>query len=187
MEIEHHRDLAREFPDLKQRIHELKLADPVFRELYREYQEVDDEVYRIEQDIEARSDEYTENLKRRRVHLKDQLYAMLTGRDAAIGEDGEHVVRQKFRVPIDHGAVAREWIQRGYSCRGFVDPPGQEWRDFVHETNELVTVVEGRLEVQMLGERHVLEPGDELFIPRSAIHTVRNIHDGTTRWLYGYD
>lgn len=187
MDIEHHRDLAHEFPELKQRIHELKLADAAFRDLYREYQDVDDEIYRIEQEIEARSDAYTEDLKRRRVHLKDQLYAVLTGRAALPREDSEYVIRRRFRVPVDHGAVARDWSQRGYSCRVFTDPPGQEWRDFVHETNELVTVVEGRLEVEMGGERYALECGDELFIPRGVSHTVRNIHDGTTRWLYGYD
>lgn len=187
MEIEHHRDLAQEFPELKQRIHELKLADPVFRERYREYQEMDDEVYRIEQGIEARSDEYTENLKRRRVHLKDELYAMLTGGMGGSNRNNEHVLRHKFRIPIDHGAVARNWIERGYSCDAFVDPPGQEWRDFVHDTNEVVTVVEGGLQVEMMGKQLTLNPGDELFIPRGVSHTVRNIHPGATRWLYGYD
>ncbi len=37
MEIEHHRDLAHEFPELKQRIHELKLSSVQFRGLYAEY------------------------------------------------------------------------------------------------------------------------------------------------------
>ena len=31
------------------------------------------------------------------------------------------------------------------------------------------------------------EPGDEVFIPKGSVHSVRNLHDGTTRWLYGYD
>jgi len=26
-----------------------------------------------------------------------------------------------------------------------------------------------------------------MHIPRGAVHSVRNIHAGTTRWLYGYD
>jgi len=83
--------------------------------------------------------------------------------------------------------VVRDWIQRGFSCEAFTDPPGQEWRHFVHDTNELVTVVEGRLDVTLHGENYLLEPGDELFIPRGAEHTVRNLHTGKTRWLYGYD
>jgi quercetin dioxygenase-like cupin family protein len=57
----------------------------------------------------------------------------------------------------------------------------------VHATNELVTVAEGRLEVTVAGKRLVAEPGDEIFIPKGARHSVRNIHSDTTRWLYGYD
>jgi quercetin dioxygenase-like cupin family protein len=83
--------------------------------------------------------------------------------------------------------VAKDWAMRGYSCDEFRDPPGREWKDFVHDTNELVTVVEGRLRVTMGDQTVVLEPGDELFIPRHAVHSVTNIHTGLTRWLYGYD
>lgn len=187
MEIEHHRDLAHEFPELKQRIHELKLSSVQFRGLYAEYQAVDDEVHRIEQEIETPSDDYTEALKTRRVHLKDRLYGMLTGRIPIEAPSDEYVTRHRFRRPVDHGEVARDWVQRGFSCAAFTGPPGQAWRDDRHDTNELVTVVEGRLEVLLHGERYALEPGDELFIPRGARHTVRNIHAGTTRWLYGYD
>jgi len=187
MDAEHHHDLADEFPEFKQRIHELKLASREFRRLYDEYQALDKEIYRIEEEIETPSDDYAEELKRRRVRLKDRLYGMLAGRIPAIAEANEFVTRHKFPVPVNHGGVVRDWIARGYSCRGFTDPPGQEWRDFVHDTNELVTVVDGRLEVSMHGESYVLEPGDELFIPRGAAHTVRNIHADTTRWLYGYD
>ena len=97
------------------------------------------------------------------------------------------VVRGKFADPSDEAAVAADWRARGYSCRRFVDPPGQEWNDFVHGTNELVTVTEGRLALEIAGERLVAEPGDEVFIPRGATHSVHNIHAGTTRWLFGYD
>ncbi len=83
--------------------------------------------------------------------------------------------------------MTRDWIQRGFSCRAFTDPPGQVWRDYVHDTDELVTVVDGRLEVAIHGENWVLAPGDELYIPHRVTHTVRNLHTGTTRWLYGYD
>ncbi len=33
----------------------------------------------------------------------------------------------------------------------------------------------------------VAEPGDEVFIPKGARHSVKNIHVATTQWLYGYD
>lgn len=97
------------------------------------------------------------------------------------------MARGKFSVPVDRGAVYDEWHRRGYSCGLFVDPPGRQWNDFVHDCNELVTVVEGRLKVTVAGQGYVAEPGDEIFIPRGALHSVHNIHTGTTRWLYGYD
>jgi quercetin dioxygenase-like cupin family protein len=69
----------------------------------------------------------------------------------------------------------------------FIDPPGREWNDFVHSTNELVTVVEGTLRMTIDGEELIAEPGDEVFIPKDAYHSVKNIHHATTKWLYGYD
>ncbi len=83
--------------------------------------------------------------------------------------------------------MAESWRARGYSCHLFTDSPGQEWNDFVHATNELVTVLEGRLELTLAGARIQAGPGDEVFIPRDMIHSVKNIHAGTTRWLFGYD
>jgi quercetin dioxygenase-like cupin family protein len=83
--------------------------------------------------------------------------------------------------------VAADWRSRGFSCDLFVDPPGRAWDNFVHATNELVTVAEGCLEVTVAGHRFVAEPGDEIFIPKGAWHSVRNVHPAATRWLFGYD
>lgn len=77
MHGEHHHDLSLEFPELKQRVHDLKLTSPEFNELYAEYEALDKTIYRIEEEIETPSDAYTEELKKKRVHLKDRLYAML--------------------------------------------------------------------------------------------------------------
>jgi quercetin dioxygenase-like cupin family protein len=98
-----------------------------------------------------------------------------------------HVARNKFRLPVQQREVASAWRERGYGCSAFSDPPGREWKDFVHASNELVTVVEGRLMITIAGEALIAEPGDEVFIPRGALHSVKNLHDATTRWLYGYD
>lgn len=76
MVIEHH-DLVHEFPEYRHQIHELKQKDTHFARLFDEYHEVDREIRRIEQEIETPSDAYTEELKKRRVKLKDELYAML--------------------------------------------------------------------------------------------------------------
>ena len=54
-------------------------------------------------------------------------------------------------------------------------------------TNELVTVLEGRLEMTVGDEVMTAEAGDEVFIPRNVLHSVKNVHTATTHWLYGYD
>jgi uncharacterized protein len=73
---EHH-SLAREFPEYKDQIHELKVNNPEFAQLFEKYEDIDKEIYRIEMQIENTSDEYLEGLKIKRVKLKDQLYALL--------------------------------------------------------------------------------------------------------------
>lgn len=97
------------------------------------------------------------------------------------------LVKGKFPRPVDPAAVERDWRRRGYSCHPFRDPPGRIWRDFVHTTNELVTVQRGRLEVTIGGRSLIAEEGDEVFIPRHATHTVRNISERETTWHFGYD
>ena len=94
--------------------------------------------------------------------------------------------RAKFSDPLDVASVEQDWRHRGYSYQRFEDPPGQVWRDFVHSTNEVVMVSEGRLEVEIDGEVFLANPGDEVFIPRNTMHTVANAADGRTAWLFGY-
>lgn len=73
---EHH-DLVHELPEYRDKIHEMKVNDQHFLKLFDEYHEVEHEVRRIEQEIETPSDEYTEELKKKRLYLKDQLLEML--------------------------------------------------------------------------------------------------------------
>ncbi|MDR3416159.1 MAG: YdcH family protein [Nevskia sp.] len=68
-------DLIHEFPEFRERIHELKLGDAHFARLFAEYHELDHEVHRIEQGVETPSDVYCEELKKKRAKLKDELYA----------------------------------------------------------------------------------------------------------------
>ena len=48
-------------------------------------------------------------------------------------------------------------------------------------------MLEGRLELTVGGARVKMGPGDEVFIAAGALHSVCNIHGGTSRWLFGYD
>ena len=70
-------DLIHEFPEYKDQIHDLKTNNTHFAKLFDEYHEVEHEVRRIEENIETTSDDYLEELKKKRLDLKDQLFAML--------------------------------------------------------------------------------------------------------------
>ena len=89
-------------------------------------------------------------------------------------------------TPVDQDSVAADWRERGFSCGLWVDPPGQVWADFVHDTDEIVMVVEGEVEFEIEGEIHRPSAGEELRIPAGASHTVRNLGKTESRWLYGY-
>ena len=70
-------DLLHEFPEYKDKIHELKLSNEHFAKLFAAYHEIEHEVRRIEEGVETTSDEYLEERKKERLNLKDQLFEML--------------------------------------------------------------------------------------------------------------
>ncbi len=76
MVIDNH-PLARDFPELKDRIHTLKTSNSHFARLNADYEAVDKEVIRLETGVEHASDAELETRKKQRVALKDELYAML--------------------------------------------------------------------------------------------------------------
>lgn len=76
MTIEHH-DLHHEFPEMSDKIRELKMKDRHFARLFEEYHDVDKEVRKIEEDVTPAADETLDALRMKRVHLKDDLYSML--------------------------------------------------------------------------------------------------------------
>ncbi|HEA26375.1 MAG TPA: DUF465 domain-containing protein [Ectothiorhodospiraceae bacterium] len=73
---EHH-DLNHEFPEYSDKIHELKTGNAHFAKLFDEYHDADKVVRRIEQELETPSDDYTEEMKKKRLNLKDQLFDMI--------------------------------------------------------------------------------------------------------------
>ncbi len=76
MPVEAH-DLHHEFPEHHELIHTLKESDAHFRKLFDAYHEADKEVHRIEAGVENTSDAYAEDCKKKRLKLKDELFAML--------------------------------------------------------------------------------------------------------------
>jgi uncharacterized cupin superfamily protein len=87
---------------------------------------------------------------------------------------------------VNRKRIEQDWTARGFSCDLWIDPPGREWIDFVHDTDELVMLLEGEEEFEMNGKKYRLSPGEELLIPAGTYHTARNVGAVTSRWLYGY-
>jgi uncharacterized protein YdcH (DUF465 family) len=75
--MQNHHPLISEFPDKKDKIHQLKMNNAHFRRLAFEYEGVDKAIVRIEQGIATTSDAYLEILKKERLLLKDTLFSML--------------------------------------------------------------------------------------------------------------
>lgn len=61
-----------EFPEFDSKISSLKTSNSHFRKLYEEYNNIDKEIYHLEV-TEKFSDAPLENLKKKRVFLKDEL------------------------------------------------------------------------------------------------------------------
>ena len=106
----------------------------------------------------------------------------------ADSHDGDQpkLVKAQFDTPVSRADVKRDWEARGYGARRYDAEPGWAQDDHYHAFDELVTVVEGRLEVTIEGQRFVLEPGDEIFNPGRAVHAMRNLDNGFTMMLYGF-
>ncbi|MEW6444753.1 MAG: YdcH family protein [Pseudomonadota bacterium] len=77
MTVDHH-DLAHEFPEHKERIHQLKMDDAHFAKLFDAYHDINNEIEVLENNEVPTSDERFEALKKQRLALKDELYGMLT-------------------------------------------------------------------------------------------------------------
>ncbi len=46
--------------------------------------------------------------------------------------------------------------------------------------------VEGGLEIEIAGTVRRPLPGEEVFIPARAVHSIRNVGGTAARWLYGH-
>ncbi len=70
-------EIPDEFPEYKNKIHDLKINNGHFSRLFDEYHELNREIHRIEAAGINTSDEEFESLKLVRLRLKDEIYEML--------------------------------------------------------------------------------------------------------------
>lgn len=71
-------NLINEFPQFKEKIHQLKIEDNHFRKLFDEYHAFDSKIHKLNTGEEIAIDEYTHELKAKLLHLKDEIYSYLT-------------------------------------------------------------------------------------------------------------
>lgn len=71
-------ELHEEFPDHAEKLTDLKTADAHFAKLADEYHEINRAVHRAETDVEPTDDLHLTELRKQRVVLKDEIYAILS-------------------------------------------------------------------------------------------------------------
>lgn len=79
-----HHPFVSEFPEHREVIRHLRLSDNKFRQMFEEYHQLDDEICRIEEEIEYATDQKIDELKFRRAKLKDLLYATVRKQSTAL-------------------------------------------------------------------------------------------------------
>lgn len=70
-------EIAAEFPDKVEKIHQLKLSNAHFARLVDEYHDLNRQIHRIETEVEPASDETLENFKKQRLSRLDEISALL--------------------------------------------------------------------------------------------------------------
>ena len=72
-------ELAEEFPEHVDKLHELKTANAHFARLFDSYHELNRAIHRAETNVEPVDDFHMEDMRKQRLRLKDEIYGMLTG------------------------------------------------------------------------------------------------------------
>ncbi|WP_417590357.1 YdcH family protein [Parasphingorhabdus sp.] len=76
-------DLHAEFPDDGDTLHQLKVSDPHFRAISDRYHEINKKIHRIEAEVDVASDERSEELKKQRLLILDEVAAIISKAKAA--------------------------------------------------------------------------------------------------------
>lgn len=79
-----HHPFVAEFPEHRETIRSLKLADGKFRQMFEEYHHLDDEICRVEEDLEFATDQQMDEMKFKRAKLKDALYTAIQKHESAV-------------------------------------------------------------------------------------------------------
>ena len=72
-------ELHEEFPQLGERIHALKTSNAHFARLADKYHDINRAIHRAEVEVEPTGDDILEDMKKQRLHLKDEIASILRG------------------------------------------------------------------------------------------------------------
>src|SRR5438445_11315328 len=86
---------------------------------------------------------------------------------------------------VDREKIEMEWKARGFSCDLWVDPPGQVWEDYVHSTDELLMLMEGKLELECRGKAFRRPIGEKALSQAKPTPTSRTSAGPPARGSYG--
>ncbi len=71
-------ELHEEFPELVERMHDLKVSDAHFAKLFDEYHDINRAVHRAETNVEPVDNMTETDLRKQRAALKDEIYRYLS-------------------------------------------------------------------------------------------------------------
>ena len=70
-------ELAEEFPEFVEKMHDLKVSDKHFAKMFNDYHELNRKVHAAETNVKPREELAEVDLRKRRGLLKDEIYAYL--------------------------------------------------------------------------------------------------------------
>jgi len=81
MQVDHH-ELHREFPEYVDLMHVLRTSDSFFCQMFNEYHNLTTQVEHLEEEDVPVDDFTIEEMKKKRVKLKDKMYKMLVAHES---------------------------------------------------------------------------------------------------------
>ena len=102
-----------------------------------------------------------------------------------------YIVKDKYELPLNTGEIKEQWAVLGYrKCqfegkdKGWTsDRPERHKGEHTLPWYTLFAGKLGEMEFIIQGQRFVLEPGDELYYPNSAVIAAKNLHDDRSEWF----
>lgn len=81
--------------------------------------------------------------------------------------------------------VEKRWQKQGFATETRSDPPGQIALSPAPDADELLLVLDGRIEIEIEGATLEPQVGEEVLVPAGTVLSLRNAGKAKARWLYG--